>query len=589
MTGLFLRYVNGGLAVGAVVLLLWLCSALLDRLCAAKWKRLVWLVLTLWLLFPIELRLFRPRVVVPVALPEITGEGIALVLGQGAETVSRRLSGLDILALAWLAGTALSAGIYIMSYILFRRRLRREAKSLTDEAVLAVLKAEGEVMGLRRLPRVCRWDKGGSPMAAGVMRPILVLPEETYSLEELSFIFRHELSHIKRGDLLIKALMAAAAALHWYNPAVRLIPRLADVDMELSCDDEATKAYPYAVRKAYAELLFSFVRRQYKKSAGKPARAYTTQFYGGKTIMKKRLGNILSGGKRRGAVLILIAAALVLVLGSIAACGEIPAAIGMSGGSSTPVATAAPEVDPSKITERERLLDTMHGFASAYVGGDEETLRSYLTETFDGSTEIYPVGRPRIVSAKGADSLENVFRVEEGVVYPVRIEFMDDMNVPGKNEDVYAFLGMEAVKTSDDWRIQAFRLGTPDMPGEVVAVAAKEVSPPTERDRLSDMLREFVRAYVDGDETALRSYLIDGYNGPAALDYDDEPPYKITLRGPEALDGVASVADGEIYPVKAELMIVCGDSEADVRFSHLDMEAVKTSNGWRVRFYGLEK
>ena len=295
--------------------------------------------------------------------------------------------------------------------------------------------------------------------------------------------------------------------------------------------------------------------------------------------MKKRFGNILSGGKRRGAVLLAIAAVLLLALGSIAACGE------ASANSSAPVATSAPEINPANIREWDRMLDVVGSFASAYVDGDEETLHSYLTEDYSGTVEIYSVGRPRIVGARGFDSLQDVFSVEEGVVYPVRVEFMDDMEVPGKNEDVYACLSMEAVKTLNGWRIRAFSLDMPAAPGEVVAVSVDELPPSTETDYLTDMLHKFVRAYTDGDEATLRSCLTDGYDGAVALDYDDEPPHKITLRGPETLDGATSVANGGVYPVKAELMVVYGDGEADVRFSHLDIEVVKTADGWRVQAY----
>lgn len=90
--------------------------------------------------------------------------------------------------------------------------------------------------------------------------------------EELRLIFRHELNHIRRGDLFLKTLISAAKALHWYNPMVRLLPYLADADMGLSCDDEVTRDYPDAVRKAYSEVLFSFARRQHKYRTGIPAR-----------------------------------------------------------------------------------------------------------------------------------------------------------------------------------------------------------------------------------------------------------------------------------------------------------------------------
>lgn len=75
------------------------------------------------------------------------------------------------------------------------------------------------------------------------------------------------------------------------------------MDMELSCDERVTKDADYAQRKAYAETLWSTLHRQYAKQT-----VLSTQFYGGKKVMKKRFQNILrkTAGKSGAAILFLV-------------------------------------------------------------------------------------------------------------------------------------------------------------------------------------------------------------------------------------------------------------------------------------------
>lgn len=76
---------------------------------------------------------------------------------------------------------------------------------------------------------------------------------------------------------------------HWFNPLVWIMQKEAAVDMELSCDERVTKDTDYVTRKAYTETLLSTLHKQSSKKT-----VLSTQFYGGKQIMKKRFKNILA-------------------------------------------------------------------------------------------------------------------------------------------------------------------------------------------------------------------------------------------------------------------------------------------------------
>jgi beta-lactamase regulating signal transducer with metallopeptidase domain len=92
-----------------------------------------------------------------------------------------------------------------------------------------------------------------SPMAAGLFRPAILLPERLLAElddDELEQIRVHETAHLVRRDdiaLLIERGIEALFALH---PVVRWITRRIDLEREIACDDyvveQTGKARPYA-------------------------------------------------------------------------------------------------------------------------------------------------------------------------------------------------------------------------------------------------------------------------------------------------------------------------------------------------------
>lgn len=141
------------------------------------------------------------------------------------------------------------------------------------------------------------------PVVIGFLKPMLVLPNCDYSGEELFFVLKHELIHIKRRDINFKLLFVISNALHWFNPLIYIMQKEAVVDIELSCDEKVIQQTTYAVRKAYTETLLSTFSKQHKRET-----FLTTQFYAGKKIMKKRFKNILTKSPKKNGLLLCICA-----------------------------------------------------------------------------------------------------------------------------------------------------------------------------------------------------------------------------------------------------------------------------------------
>ena len=150
----------------------------------------------------------------------------------------------------------------------------------------------------------------------GLLRPRLLLPHERYDVQELRYILRHELCHLKRRDMLLKLVLLAANAMHWFNPVVYLMLRQADEDIELACDSAATDGLELPERAAYSRTLLAAVQSSVR------ALPATTCFGGTVERLKRRITNVLGVQKKRGLGIVALVLALTLTAGCAVSWGE---------------------------------------------------------------------------------------------------------------------------------------------------------------------------------------------------------------------------------------------------------------------------
>lgn len=117
---------------------------------------------------------------------------------------------------------------------------------------------------VRRKVAVKVSDRIFAPVTYGVLSPVILLPKNTDwgNTEQLRMVLGHETVHIRRFDILYKWLLAAALALHWFNPFVFLMYVLANRDIELSCDEAVIRCLSGRGKKDYALALLSFEEKR---------------------------------------------------------------------------------------------------------------------------------------------------------------------------------------------------------------------------------------------------------------------------------------------------------------------------------------
>ena len=112
---------------------------------------------------------------------------------------------------------AVSALLYfLISYSVFTRlHRRRNCAANADEVALLA-----ELCGNMRTPLLYRNPLAATPMLFGVLRPAIILPDREYTDEQLRAVLLHELTHLRRKDILVKWLSVLSCAVHWFNPVV---------------------------------------------------------------------------------------------------------------------------------------------------------------------------------------------------------------------------------------------------------------------------------------------------------------------------------------------------------------------------------
>ena len=240
---------------------------------------------------------------------------IARPVTDPAQKATRYIPVTTILFYSYLAGAAAFLLCQGVSYVRFRRTVRRWRSGVTRGDYRALLQDTARSLNVTA-PEMFVCEAISTPAVTGVLHPRLLLPHERYDVQELRYILRHELCHLKRRDMLLKLVLLAANAMHWFNPVVYLMLRQADEDIELACDSAATDGLDRAERAAYSRTLLAAVQSHVR------ALPATTCFGGTVERLKRRITNVLGAQKKRGLGVVALVLALTLTAGCAVGWGE---------------------------------------------------------------------------------------------------------------------------------------------------------------------------------------------------------------------------------------------------------------------------
>jgi hypothetical protein len=252
-------------------------------------------------------------------------------------------------------------------------------------------------------------------MLIGLFDPVIILPDREYTDDRLRAVLLHELSHVRRKDVLVKWLSVLACAVHWFNPIVWRTRREIDRACELACDEAVVRGLDADGRQSYGDTLL------YVAADGKTPRAVlSTTMCEEKKNLKERLGAIMQSKTHTRAAL--VASAAVILVAVLAAC-----ALGAGSGAGTNVGI---------IPDNINVPDAVLAAAVDWVRSD-----------YDGSRDIGSIAANKDKGAEfdnwRIEYIEHAYSYENMDIEVYRFEWRVHTTTPDKiqpagGEEMYA-------------------------------------------------------------------------------------------------------------------------------------------------------
>lgn len=271
-----------------------------------------------------------------------------------------------IVFMIWQGGMLLTLGFHMTGYLLFVRRLKKCAVNANRHET-AMLK---EILAGKNAPRLYKSPVVAAPVLAGVCCPAIILPVKIYEEDHLRCIFMHELTHMKRRDIVVKWLLMIAGALHWFNPILYFVRREMNKACELACDESVIKEFGRDETQRYGNALIAVAADTIRKTP------VTATMMENKKNLKERLGAIMKYQKYSRKTVVTAGVILGLMV-----CGVL--GLGSLSGAQKEEEWVANHMDPSRqknykamkleeaicAYEKQKIVD-----AYVYLGEEDETI-----------------------------------------------------------------------------------------------------------------------------------------------------------------------------------------------------------------------
>ncbi len=384
--------VVSGTAAGVLIAVRSIFANRKGKRISSKWMCICWLVLALRLLIPFNL---------PISLFNV--ENLAGQISEGASDVSEiqqftdtigntvqthEEKSVDFISAAfciWIAGAVLFILRQLVIYFSERRRMKRWSRK-ADSNICAKAERIAENIGIHRKFVVLCCERKISPMLMGVIKPVLFIPAGI-SDNQLETALLHELTHLKRQDILFKIIITLSNGVHWFNPFVWLMAKEAEKDAESACDEAVLMGADRAARRVYCDTILDMM-------SGRRIPFATALTYKKEDIMK-RFKNILDTSKRKsGLVLAIILVCICTVFCGLVGCSA-------ADGNVQEEAAAVQEVTTPSTTAQEEAKT-------------ESTTRTTETAAESIPEETVDISEGEM-NAQTAMELVNEYRVQNGL------------------------------------------------------------------------------------------------------------------------------------------------------------------------------
>jgi beta-lactamase regulating signal transducer with metallopeptidase domain len=191
-----------------------------------------------------------------------------------------------LLGVIWIIGAAAILTYILIINSLFHRRISKQ-KHCDNQEILRMFERCKKELGIKKKVKLVYDMSSKTPLVFGLIQPSLLMPLDiikNLGIEEIRFIFLHELSHIKRKDLFVNWIVILIQSIHWFNPIIWLAFRNMKQDCELACDAQVLSHLKSSEYNVYGQAIIRLV-----KLIGKPTVLPVAAGIAGNAETKRRI------------------------------------------------------------------------------------------------------------------------------------------------------------------------------------------------------------------------------------------------------------------------------------------------------------
>lgn len=188
-----------------------------------------------------------------------------------------------IVFIFWQLGMILVLGFNMICYVLFVQRLKKHNISADQQETELLSKLSGSKSTLR----LYKNPMAATPILIGIFRPAIILPYKKYEDMELQSIFLHEVTHMRKHDIVVKWSLILVGALHWFNPVIYFVRREINKACELACDESVIRKFDNDGKQHYGDALITVAAGAIQKVP------VSIIMFEDKKNLKERLGAIM--------------------------------------------------------------------------------------------------------------------------------------------------------------------------------------------------------------------------------------------------------------------------------------------------------
>ncbi|MFL0246123.1 M56 family metallopeptidase [Candidatus Clostridium stratigraminis] len=161
------------------------------------------------------------------------------------------------LSFVWIIGVIITFSyIILVNGVLLLKSKKLQA--CQSKELLQILEECKSILNSNPKVEVVYDNSIKSPAIFGLLHPKISISQQLISKltpEELRYIFLHELSHLKREDLLVNALVLTLQSIYWFNPLIWYALHQMKQDCEIACDAKALAALKPEDYKKYGQTI----------------------------------------------------------------------------------------------------------------------------------------------------------------------------------------------------------------------------------------------------------------------------------------------------------------------------------------------